>query len=162
VWSGDITALTTPVLGVFFRLNLVMAIDSRKIVAWEVHASETAEHASALIRKACLAEGVHRAGLVLHADHGAPMKAATLLATLQRRGIVPAFSRPSVSNDNPYAESLFGTMKYTPAFPDKPFASLEEARAWVLGNSPKIKYHSELMPTATYHLGHWIPASKPG
>jgi putative transposase len=106
-------------------------IYSRKIVAWEVHASETAEHASTLMRKACLAEGVHRAGLVVHADNGAPMKAATLLATLQRLGIVPSFSRPAVSNDNPYSESLFGTMKYTPAFPDKPFESLEEARAWV-------------------------------
>jgi putative transposase len=131
VWSWDITYLTTTILGVFFRLYLVMDIYSRKIVGWEVHASETAEHASALMRKACLAEGVHRAGLVLHADNGAPMKAATLLATLQRLGIVPSFSRPAVSNDNPYSESLFGTMKYTPAFPDKPFESLEEARAWV-------------------------------
>jgi putative transposase len=69
--------------------------------------------------------------LVLHSDNGAPMKGATLLATLQRLGIVPSFSRPSVSNDNPYSESLFGTLKYTPAFPDQPFESLEAARAWV-------------------------------
>jgi transposase InsO family protein len=131
VWSWDITYLATTVVGLFFRLYLVMDIYSRKIVGWEVHESETAEHAAVLIRKACLAEGILEAGLVLHSDNGAPMKGATLLATLQRLGIVPSFSRPSVSNDNPYSESLFGTMKYTPAFPDQPFASLEAARAWV-------------------------------
>jgi putative transposase len=131
VWTWDITYLATTVLGLFFRLYLVMDIYSRKIVGWEVHESETAEHAAVLIRKAGLAEGVHQAGLVLHSDNGAPMKGATLLATLQRLGIVPSFSRPAVSNDNPYSESLFGTLKYTPAFPDQPFASLEAARAWV-------------------------------
>jgi transposase InsO family protein len=108
-----------------------MDIDSRKLVGWEVHESETAEHAAVLIRKACLAEGIREAGLVLHSDNGAPMKGATRLATLQRLGIVPSFSRPSVSHDNPYSESLFGTTKSTPAFPDQPFASLEAARAWV-------------------------------
>lgn len=131
VWSWDITYLATTVLGMFFRLYLVMDIYSRKIVGWEVHESETAKHAAVLIGKACLAEGVHVSGLVLHSDNGAPMKAATLLATLQRLGIVPSFSRPSVSNDNPYSESLFGTLKYIPAFPDQPFESLEAARAWV-------------------------------
>jgi transposase InsO family protein len=115
----------------FFRLYLVMDIYSRKIVGWEIHENETAEHAARLIRKACLGEGVHEAGLVLHADNGSPMKGATMLATLQRLGVVPSFSRPSVSNDNPYSESLFGTMKYTPAFPSKPFESLTAAREWV-------------------------------
>jgi transposase InsO family protein len=131
VWSWDITYLATRVAGVFFRLYLVMDIYSRKIVGWEVHENETADQAALLIRKACLAEGVHEAGLVLHSDNGSPMKGVTMLATLQRLGIVPSFSRPSVSNDNPYSESLFGTMKYTPAFPSKPFESLAAARAWV-------------------------------
>ena len=133
VWSWDITYLATTVAGMFFRLYLVMDIYSRKIVGWEVHQNESAEHASRLIRKACLAEGISERGLVLHADNGSPMKGATMLATLQRLGVVPSFSRPSVSNDNPYSESLFGTLKYTPAFPSKPFESLVGARNWVHG-----------------------------
>lgn len=131
VWSWDITFLASTIAGVFFRLYLVMDIYSRKIVGWEVHERETAEYASILLRKACLAEGINEPGLVLHSDNGSPMKGATMLATLQRLGVVPSFSRPSVSNDNPYSESLFRTMKYTPAFPSKPFESLEAAREWV-------------------------------
>lgn len=131
VWSWDITFLATTITGIFYRLYLVMDIYSRKIVGWEIHENETADHASLLIRKACLAEGISEKGLVLHSDNGSPMKGATMLATLQRLGVVPSFSRPSVSNDNPYSESLFGTMKYTPAFPSKPFESLEAAREWV-------------------------------
>jgi len=131
VWSWDITYCAANSVGVFYRLYLVMDIYSRKIVGWEIHENETAEHASMLIRKACLAEGISEKGLVLHSDNGSPMKGATMLATLQRLGVVPSFSRPSVSNDNPYSESLFGTMKYTPAFPSKPFESLEAAREWV-------------------------------
>jgi putative transposase len=131
VWSWDITYLATTIVGLFYRLYLVMDIYSRKIVGWEVHEREAAEHAAVLIRKAALAEGITAQGLVLHADNGSPMKGATMLATLQRLGVVPSFSRPSVSNDNPYSESLFGTLKYTPAFPAQPFASLAAARAWV-------------------------------
>ncbi len=131
VWSWDITYVATTIAGMFYRLYLVMDIYSRKIVGWEIHETETAEHAAVLIRKACLAEGVSVRGLVLHSDNGSPMKGATMLATLQRLGVVPSFSRPSVSNDNPYSESLFGTMKYTPAFPSKPFESLAAARGWV-------------------------------
>lgn len=131
VWSWDITYLATVITGIFFRLYLVMDIYSRKIVGWEIHESETAEHASVLIRKACLAEGINGKELVLHADNGSPMKGATMLATLQKLGVVPSFSRPSVSDDNPYSESLFRTLKYTPAYPSQPFESLEAARKWV-------------------------------
>lgn len=131
VWCWDITFLATTVVGMFYRLYLVMDVYSRKIVGWEIHENEAAEHASQLIRKACLAEGITRHGLVLHSDNGSPMKGATMLATLQRLGVVPSFSRPSVSNDNPYSESLFGTLKYTPSYPSQPFESLDAARAWV-------------------------------
>ncbi len=131
VWSWDITYLAASIRGVFYRLYLAEDIFSRKIVGWEIHENETAEHASVLIRKACLAEGIHADGLVLHADNGSPMKGATMLATLQKLGIVPSFSRPSVSDDNPYSESLFRTLKYTPAYPAKPFVSIETARQWV-------------------------------
>jgi putative transposase len=133
VWSWDITFLASSIVGLFYRLYLVMDLYSRKIVGWEIHERESAEHAAQLIRKACLAEGITEQGLVLHSDNGSPMKGATMLATLQRLGVVPSFSRPSVSNDNPFSESLFGTMKYTPAFPSQPFASLGAAREWVHG-----------------------------
>lgn len=131
VWSWDITYLAACIKGTFYRLYLVIDVYSRKIVSWEIHENETAEQASVLIRKACLAEGISEKGLVLHSDNGSPMKGATMLATLQRLGVVPSFSRPSVSDDNPYSESLFRTMKYTPAYPSKPFESLEMAREWV-------------------------------
>ncbi len=131
VWSWDITFLAASIRGVFYRLYLIEDIFSRKIVGWEVHEDESSEHASVLIRKACLAEAIHETGLVLHSDNGAPMKGATMLSTLQRLGVVPSFSRPSVSDDNPYSESLFRTLKYCPAYPNQPFASIEDARRWV-------------------------------
>ncbi|MGB5464988.1 MAG: IS3 family transposase [Sedimenticolaceae bacterium] len=130
-WSWDITYLAAAIRGTFYRLYMVEDIFSRKIVGWEVHEEETAAHASQLIRKACLAEGICEDGLVLHSDNGGPMKGATMLATLQRLGVVPSFSRPSVSDDNPYSESLFRTLKYTPAYPNQPFESLTAAREWV-------------------------------
>lgn len=77
--------------------------------------------------------GVNVNGLVLHSDNGGPMKGSTMLATLQRLGVVPSFSRPGVSDDNPFSEALFRTMKYRPGYPGKPFASIEQARAWVTG-----------------------------
>lgn len=131
IWSWDITFLKSPIAGQFYRLYLVMDIYSRKIVGWEVHEQESADLAAQLIRKACWAEGIARYRLVLHSDNGSPMKGATMLATLQQLGVVPSFSRPTVSNDNPYSESLFGSLKYSPAYPAKPFASLEAARDWV-------------------------------
>jgi transposase InsO family protein len=131
VWSWDITYLAAAIRGSFYRLYMVEDIFSRKIVGWEVHEEETSEHAGLLIRKTCLAEGIREDGLVLHSDNGGPMKGATMLATLQRLGVVPSFSRPSVSDDNPYSESLFRTLKYTPAYPGKPFESLAAAREWV-------------------------------
>lgn len=69
--------------------------------------------------------------LVVHSDNGSPMKGATMLATLQRLGVVPSFSRPSVSDDNAFVEALFRTAKYRPGYPSKPFASIDAARAWV-------------------------------
>jgi len=131
VWSWDITYLASSIRGMFYYLYLIEDIYSRKIVGWEIHETESAELASQLIRKACWAEGIHQEGLVLHSDNGSPMKGATMLATLQKLGVVPSFSRPSVSDDNPYSESLFRTLKYMPAYPTKPFKDLASARKWV-------------------------------
>ncbi len=133
LWSWGITYLATTVKGMFFYLYLIMDVYSRKIVGWEIFDTECAEHAASVCRKAHLREGVAGESLVLHSDNGSPMKGATMLATLQRLGVMPSFSRPSVSNDNPYSEALFKTLKYHPGFPEKPFDSLQEARKWVAG-----------------------------
>lgn len=133
IWSWDITYLATTVRGLFFYLYLILDIYSRKIVGWEVYAEESAIHASNTFRKSYLREGIFGRDLILHSDNGSPMKGATMLATLQKLGVMPSFSRPSVSNDNPYSEAMFKTLKYHPGFPDKPFDSLEEARLWVDG-----------------------------
>ena len=132
LWSWDITYLASTVKGLFFYLYLIMDVFSRKIVGWEVYETESADQASNLFRKTYLREGVAGRDLVLHSDNGSPMKGATMLATLQRLGVMPSFSRPSVSDDNPYSESLFKTLKYHPGYPDKPFESLEDARIWVV------------------------------
>lgn len=131
VWSWDITYLKSPVRGVFWYLYLIMDIWSRRIMGWAVHPTQSDAHAAALFTTVCHAHEVTTPGLVLHADNGGPMKGATMLATLERLGVVPSFSRPRVSDDNPYSEALFRTLKYCPAFPTQPFLDLDAARAWV-------------------------------
>jgi putative transposase len=132
VWCWDITWLPGPARGLFYYLYLILDLYSRKIVAWEVHDSESSDLAAQLIRKGCLAEGIVTQPLVLHADNGSPMKGASMLVTLRHLGVTPSFSRPRVSNDNAYAESLFRTCKYRPDYPVNGFATIEEARVWVL------------------------------
>ncbi len=130
--SWDITYLRSLVRGQFFYLYLVEDVWSRKILGWAVHEEESAELAASLVERIRLdAGGIDLTGWVLHSDNGAPMKGATMLATLQRLGVVPSFSRPSVSDDNPFSEALFRTLKYCPQYPSAGFASLEDARAWV-------------------------------
>lgn len=133
VWSWDITYLAGPIQGIFFYLYLILDIYSRDIVGWEVWSEESAEHASQLIRKAVMAQGILTkfTPLVLHSDNGSPMKGATMLETLYKLGIIASRSRPRVSNDNPYSESLFKTCKYRPEYPSKGFTTLEDARNWV-------------------------------
>ena len=131
VWSWDLTYLRSALRGCFFYLYLVVDIWSRKIVGWTVEESESTDSAAALLHRICIELGINPMGLVLHSDNGGPMKGSTMLATLQRLGVIPSFSRPHVSDDNPYSEALFRTMKYRPCYPSKPFASIEEARASV-------------------------------
>jgi transposase InsO family protein len=132
LWSWDITYLPSTVRGKYFYLYLFEDIFSRKIVGFDVFDEESAEHASTVISAAYKTEGLRNGDVILHSDNGSPMKGSTMLATLKGLGIVPSFSRPSVSDDNPYSESLFKTLKYCPQYPKKPFASVADARAWVL------------------------------
>jgi len=131
LFSWDITYLPTQVKGIYFYLYLFMDIFSRKIVGWQVYETESSELASEVMRDICEREDIAPNQVVLHSDNGSPIKGATMLATLQAIGVIPSFSRPAVSNDNPYSESLFKTMKYRPAYPQRPFENLLAARQWV-------------------------------
>ena len=131
VWSWDITYLRSALRGQYFYLYLLVDVWSRKIVGWEVAEEESSEVAAAMIARACLAQGVGQDQLVIHSDNGGPMKGATLLATLQMLGVMPSFSRPRVSDDNPYSEALFRTLKYRPGYPARPFEEVAAAQAWV-------------------------------
>nr|WP_319493485.1 IS3 family transposase [uncultured Desulfobacter sp.] len=131
LWSWDITYLPTRVTGQFYYLYMIMDLYSRKIVAYQMYDCESGEFASDLIMDACLREKINKKQVTLHSDNGAPMKSVTMLAKLQDLGVIPSFSRPSVSNDNPFSESLFKTQKYRPEYPAKPFDTMQEAREWV-------------------------------
>jgi len=96
-----------------------------------VETTECSAHAAALFDTTCAAAALDPAGIELHADNGGPMKGATMLATLERLGVLPSFSRPGVSNDNPYSEALVRTVKYLPDFPRDAFTDLASATAWV-------------------------------
>jgi putative transposase len=113
---------------------MILDIYSRKIVGFEVHATDSADHAPQLAKRTALMEGVHATPLkpVLHGDNGVTLKATTVLAMLNWLGIKPSYSRPRVSDDNPYAEALFRTAKYRPEFPVKGFADLDAAREWAM------------------------------
>jgi len=108
-----------------------MDVWSRRIVGWRTAEGDSAEIASELITGACREGNVDPRGLVLHSDNGKPMRASTMIATLQWLGVIPSFSRPHVSDDNPYSEALFRTLKHTPAYPRMPFDGIASAEQWV-------------------------------
>jgi len=131
VWSWDITLLPTTVRGAYLRLYLVMDVWSRRIMGWQIAAHESGTVAADLVRRLCRDGHIDPRGVVLHSDNGAPMRSSTMVATLQWLGIVPSFSRPHVSDDNPYSEALFRTLKHTPAYPRLPFVDRASAQQWV-------------------------------
>lgn len=131
VASWDITYLRSHIAGAFFYLYLVVDVWSRKILGWQVHDVEDNGLAAELVANIAASADVDLTDWVLHADNGGPMKGSTMVATLQRLGVIPSFSRPRVPDDNPFSEALFRTLKYRPAYPNSGFASLEDARAWV-------------------------------
>lgn len=131
VWSWDITYLRSSVRGMFFYLYMFVDVWSRKIIAATVFEQESMDLSARLFTQACFVHGVQPEGLVLHSDNGGPMKGSTMQATLQKLGVIPSFSRPMVSDDNPYSESLFRTMKYRPQYPSGAFESVDQAQGWV-------------------------------
>lgn len=133
IYSWDITYIPTDIKGVFFYLYMFLDIYSRKIVGWQVFEGESSEWAADLLCDIARREGIEKEQVTLHSDNGGPMKGMAMLAMLETLGISPSFSRPAVSNDNPYSESAFKTVKYRPQHPPPFFADINEARAWVEG-----------------------------
>ena len=131
VWSWDITYLASSVKGQFYYLYLFEDIFSRKIVGYEVHENECGQRAAELVQRCMLREQCFNTKLVLHSDNGAPMKSQTMKAKLEELGVQSSYSRPRVSNDNPYSEALFKTLKYCAQWPSSGFKDLEGARDWV-------------------------------
>jgi len=119
VWCWDMTYLPASVVGQWFHLYLILDLYRRKIVGWEVHDSDDSAHAAQLVRRTALAEGIAAKSSrpVLHGDNGVTLKPTTVLAMLNWLGVKPSYSRPRVSDDNAYVESLFRTAKYRPEFP---------------------------------------------
>lgn len=132
VWSWDITKLRGPMAGIWYSLYVILDIFSRKIVGWRIELREDSALAEALVADAYRREGVQPYQLTLHADRGAPMTSKLLADLLVDLNVTQSHSRPTISDDNPYSESQFKTMKYGPTYPER-FASLDEARAWMRG-----------------------------
>ena len=128
VWSWDITKLKGPVKWSYFHLYVIIDIFSRKVVGWMVAHRESAELAELLIAKTLKKEAIGRDELTIHADRGTSMTSLRVAHLLANLGVTKTHSRPHVSDDNPYSESHFKTLKYMPKFPDR-FGCLQDARA---------------------------------
>jgi putative transposase len=129
VWSWDITKLQGPERGVYYELFVIIDIFSRYVVGWMVSPAETGELAEAFIADALAGQGIERDQLTIHADRGTSMTSKPVAQLLVDLGVARSHSRPHVSNDNPYSEASFKTLKYCPAFPGR-FGSIEDARAF--------------------------------
>jgi putative transposase len=129
VWSWDITKLQGPTRGVYYQLFVIIDIFSRYVVGWMVSPAETGELAKEFIEGAIAAHGIDRDQLTIHADRGTSMTSKPVAQLLLDLGVARSHSRPHVSNDNPYSEANFKTLKYCPAFPGR-FGSIQDARAF--------------------------------
>ena len=129
VWSWDITKLRGPGKWMYFQLYVILDIFSRYVVGWLIADRESEALAVALIEQTCAKQGIKPGALTIHADRGSAMKSKPVAFLLADLGVEKTHSRPHVSNDNPYSESQFKTMKYRPEFPDR-FHSREQARVF--------------------------------
>ena len=129
VWSWDITKLRGPVKWTYFYLYVILDIFSRYVVGWMVAHRESAALAKRLITETCSKQGIMPEQLTIHADRGASMRSKAVALLLSDLGVVKSHSRPHVSDDNPYSESQFKTMKYCPQFPER-FGCLQDSRGF--------------------------------
>jgi len=132
VWCWDLTYLPSTVKGQWFYLYMILDLYSRKIVGWAVHEHDRDDHAAELVLHEADSEKIafNQHKPILHGDNGSTLKATTVLAMLHWLGIHTSYSRPRVSNDNPYSEALFKTAKYRPEFPVDGFSDIEVAKTW--------------------------------
>ena len=158
VWSWDITRIRGSLKWQFFYLYVLIDIFSRYVVGWVIARAENAGIAQALIEETCLKYGLKRDSLILHSDRGSPMRAKGTAELLVDMGVAASFSRPRVSNDNPFSEAHFKTLKYRPEFP-RCFESIEHARAFLrtfFAWYNEEHRHSGIgfMTPAAVHFGH--------
>jgi len=128
LWSWDITRLMGPTKWTYYYLYVIMDVFSRKVVGWMVAHRESAALAEKLIKATCKRQGISRGQLTIHADRGSSMTSKPVALLLADLGVTKTHSRPHVSNDNPYSEAQFRTLKYRPGFPDR-FGCIEHARS---------------------------------
>jgi putative transposase len=157
LWSWDITKLRGPAKWTYFYLYTILDVFSRYVVGWLIAERESASQAEHLIGETCAKQGIEPDQLTLHADRGSAMISKTVALLLADLGVTKTHSRPHVSNDNPYSESQFKTMKYRPGYPDR-FGSIQDARAWA---RPFFHWYNHqhyhtglaLLTPATVHYG---------
>lgn len=157
LWSWDITKLRGPAKGVYYYLYVLLDVFSRYVVGWLIAAHESASLAESLMAESCAKQAIVPGQLTIHADRGGAMKSKPVAHLLADLGVTKTHSRPHVSNDNPYSETQFKTLKYRPDYPDR-FGSLEDARAWA---RPFFHWYNHehhhtglaLLTPATVHFG---------
>lgn len=157
LWTWDITKLRGPTKGLYYQLYVVLDVFSRLVVGWTLATHESAELAQELLSASYLKHGIIPGQLSVHADRGTSMTSWGVAGLLERLDVKQSHSRPGVSNDNPYSESQFKTMKYRPGYPDR-FGSLEDALSFCRGFFPWYNdenYHSGIcwLTPASVHYG---------
>lgn len=158
VWTWDITKLLGPVKWTYYYLYVILDMFSRYVVGWMLANRESASLAKELIEESCRRQGIGEEQLTLHADRGPSMKSKTVALLLADLGVTKTHSRPHVSDDNPYSEAQFKTLKYRPEFPER-FGSMQHGRRFCRTFFPWYNhehYHSGigLLTPAMVHYGH--------
>jgi putative transposase len=158
VWSWDITKLLGPAKWSYFYLYVIMDIFSRYVVGWTLAQQESGQLAQRLIRETCVKENIDDGQLTIHADRGTSMTSQTVAQLLAALGVVKSHSRPQVSNDNPFSESQFKTLKYRPEFPQR-FASYDHGLTFCREFFPWYNHEHRhwglgLLTPVTVHAGH--------
>jgi putative transposase len=157
LWSWDITKLLGPAKWTYFYLYVILDVFSRYVVGWMIAEREAASLAETLIAETCIKQGIQRDQLTLHADRGSSMRSKPVALLLSDLGVTKTHTRPYTSNDNPYSEAQFKTLKYRPDFPDR-FGSVADARGWA---QPFFQWYNHdhyhtglnLMTPAMVHYG---------
>ena len=158
LWSWDITKLRGPQKWTSTYLYVIMDVYSRFVVGWTIAPVEASTLARQLIETSCVRQGIARDQLIIHSDRGPSMTSKSVAQLLAELGVEKSHSRPHVSNDNPYSEAHFKTMKYRPGYPSR-FGSIEDARAWASRFFHWYNYEHyhtglALMLPAVVHYGH--------